>query len=260
MRKFLLIMLVLFTYHNAFAQFAATYIDELELQFKVKQIDEFMQRFNYDITYDGKKPIVNKDSIKYKEDRVKNMLTLFNLDNFMGKNKKPTKLASDFIEYAISNNYRLNYADSTWTAIVKCWGTYLGQKRAITLHLNVERIKGVEYKWVITSVGGKMFETLKETRDSSLFISPAEHGIGFMSLATTLNTNATSINSFDSKNHKADYLSVFNYLMATKALKLTSVEKVSYHYNMGKYSFDVERIEKQKSYNKGWLINNIKCE
>lgn len=120
MRRFLLIMLVLFTYHNAFAQFAATYIDELELQFKVKQIDEFMQRFNYDITYDGKKPIVNKDSIKYKEDRVKNMLTLFNLDNFMGKNKKPTKLASDFIEYAISNNYRLNYADSTWTAIVKC--------------------------------------------------------------------------------------------------------------------------------------------
>lgn len=255
-----MIIFALFMYHSAFAQFATTYIDELELQFKVKQIDEFMQRFNYDITYNGKKPIANKDSIKYKEDRVKNMLTLFNLDKFMRKDKKPTKLASDFLEYAISNNYRLNYADSTWTANVKCWGTYLGQKTAITLHLNVEQIKGVEYKWVITSVSGKMFEPLKEAKDSSLFISPAEHGIGFMSLATTLNTNATSINSYGSKSYQADYMSIFNFLIATKALKLNSIEKVSYHYIIGKYNFDVERIEKQKSYNKGWLINNIKHE
>ena len=50
MRKFLMIIFALFMYHSAFAQFATTYIDELELQFKVKQIDEFMQRFNYDIT------------------------------------------------------------------------------------------------------------------------------------------------------------------------------------------------------------------
>lgn len=258
MKRYIIAILTFLIAHSTFAQFATTYIDELELKFKVKQIDEFMQRFNYDITYDGKRPIIAKDSIKYKEERVKNMLTLFNLDKFMDKNKRPSKLASDFLEYAINNNYRLNYADSTWTANVKCWGTYQGQKRAINLTLKVEKIKGVEYKWVIASVDGKIFDPLKEKRDSSLQITPAEHGIGFISLPTLLNTNASSIASFDSKEYKNEKLSIFNYLIATRTLRLTSVEKVSYHYRLGEYCFDVERIEKEKSYNKGWLINNIK--
>lgn len=230
----------------------------MELQFKVKQIDEFMQRFNYDITYNGKKPVLENDSIKYKADRIKNMMTLFNLDKYMDKNKRPTKLASEFIEYVLENQCKLNYADSTWTAIAKCWCTYQGQKRVIYLHLNVERIKGVEYKWVISEVTGKLFENENLNRDSTLFISPAEHGIGFISLTTLINSNPQAVNSFSSKQHKNDNISVFDFLIASKVLKLISIEKVSYHYDLGEYSFDVERIEKEKSYNKGWLINNIK--
>lgn len=260
MKRYILTLWAIVIAHTTFAQFATTFIDETELQFKVKQIDEFMQRFNYDITYDGKKPIVQKDSIKHKENRVKNMFTLFNLDKYMDKNKKPKKLAADLIEYAIQHNSRLNYTDSNWTANVKCWGTYLGQKRIINLYLNVERIKDVEYKWVISKVDGKMFDVLKDTIDSKIFISPAEHGIGFISLPTIIGTNPYLICSLDYKEHKNDNLSIFNYLIASKTLKLTSIEKVSYHYTLGKYSFDVERIEKEKSYNKGWLINNIKCE
>ena len=260
MKRYICTFLVIVIAHTSFAQFATTFIDETELQFKVKQIDEFMQRFNYDITYDGKKPTAQKDSIKYKENRVKNMFTLFNLDKYMDKNKKPKKLAADLIEYAIQNDCKLNYTDSTWTAILKCWGIYQGQKRIINLYLNVEKIKDVEYKWVISKVDGKMFDTLKDTIDTKVFISPAEHGIGFMSLPTTIGTNAHLVSSLDYKGHKNDNLSIFNYLIANKALKITSIEKVSYHYILGKYCFDVERIEKEKSYNKGWLINNIKCE
>lgn len=254
-----IILILMFTLSNACrAQFATTYIDEMELQFKVKQIDEFMQRFSYDVNYKGEKPIVTKDSIKNKEDRVKNMMTLFNLDKYMDKNKKPTKLASEFIEYVLQKKCKLNYSDSTWTAIAKCWAIYQGQKRAIYLHLNVERIKGVEYKWVISEVTGKLFENETPQRDSTLFISPAEHGIGFISLPTLISSNQQAVNSLSCKLHKNDNISVFNFLIASKALKLTSVEKVSYHYDLGEYSFDVERIEKEKSYNKGWLINNIK--
>ena len=55
MKRYILAILTFLIAHSTFAQFATTYIDELELKFKVKQIDEFMQRFNYDITYDGKR-------------------------------------------------------------------------------------------------------------------------------------------------------------------------------------------------------------
>ena len=54
MKRYIIAILTFLIAHSTFAQFATTYIDELELKFKVKQIDEFMQRFNYDITYDGK--------------------------------------------------------------------------------------------------------------------------------------------------------------------------------------------------------------
>lgn len=260
MKRYILTLWTIVIAYAAFAQFATTVIDESELQFKVKQIDEFMHRFNYDITYNGKKPTIHTDSIKYKENRVKNMLTLFNLDKYMDKNKKPKKLAADLIEYAIENNSKLSFTDSTWTAIVKCWGLYQGQKRNINLYLNVERIKNVEYKWVINKVDGKMFEVLKDTIDFKVFISPAEHGIGFISLPSTIEMNTQKIASLDYKEHKNDKLSIFNYLIASKALKITSIEKVIYRYILGKYSFDVERIEKEKSYNKGWLINDIKCK
>lgn len=260
MKKILLTLLAIVLVQTTSAQFATTFIDEVELQFKVKQIDEFMQRFNYDITYDGKMPTMLKDSIKNKENRIKNMLTLFNLDKYMDKNKKPKKIALDLIEYAIKSNCKLKYTDSTWTAILKCWSIYQGQKRNINLYLNVEKIKDVEYKWVISNVNGKMFENAKDSTNKRVLISPAEHGIGFMSVPTTINTNALSISSLDYKAHKNDNLSIFNFLIASKALKITNIEKVSYRYVLGKYSFDVERIEKEKSYNKGWLINNIKCE
>lgn len=81
MKRYILTFLVIVIAHTAFAQFATTFIDETELQFKVKQIDEFMQRFNYDITYDGKKPTAQKDSIKYKENRVKICLPYSTLTN-----------------------------------------------------------------------------------------------------------------------------------------------------------------------------------
>ncbi|MCD8292071.1 MAG: hypothetical protein LUC91_11310, partial [Prevotella sp.] len=221
MKYILTITLILFT-QNMFAQFATSVIDEMELQFKVKQIDEFMHRFNYDITYDGTAPINKNDSLAYRENRTKNMMTLFNLDIFMDDEKNPNKEMTDFIEYVIDNNCKLNYEDSTWYAKLKCNGDYAGQKQVLYLFLRVERIKGVEYKWVCFDVNGKIFDSMTDSIETPLFISPAEHGIGFMTLPDIINSNTLAIATLDYKSHKNDALSVFNYLVANKSLKISS--------------------------------------
>ncbi len=257
MKRFVFLIAAVFYINGAFAQFFSTMIDEQELKFKVKQIDEFMHRFNYDIAYDGSDPVSIKDSVAYLAERTKNMLTLFNIDKFLTKEKKPSAVAQQFISYVIKNNLRLEYANSSWNAKLKCNCTYWGRKSTILINLKVEKIKGVEYKWVVSDVNGSLFAAMKDTVDVTTFVSPADHGIGFISLPHTINSNYKVVNSFAYKGHKNDRLSVFNFLVANQMLKINNVESVSYHYDLGKYSFDVERVEKENSYNKGWLINNI---
>lgn len=239
------------------AQFESTVIDELELQFKVKQIDEFMKRFNYDITFNQQPPVSEEDTLAYRRNRLKNMLTLFNLKKYMNKEKEINDSILLFINYVIDNRYRLNYEDSTWCAELQCEGMYKGKKCMVNLSLHVERIKGVEYKWVIDGVEGSIFEITPKSDVDSLFISPAEHGIGFITLPDIINSNPSAIETLDYRGYIKDNLSVFNYLIASKSLKLVSVNSVVYHYKVGRYAFDVERMEKEGSYNKGWLINNL---
>ena len=40
-------------------------------------------------------------------------------------------------------------------------------------------------------------------------------------------------------------------------LKMNAITKVKYHFHTKEVDFDVERIEKGKEYNQGWLINSI---
>lgn len=101
MKRYIFLIVAVFYLNGAFAQFFSTVIDEQELKFKVKQIDEFMHRFNYDIAYDGSSPVFMKDSATYVAERTKNMLTLFNLDKFLTKGKKPSIITQQIISYVI---------------------------------------------------------------------------------------------------------------------------------------------------------------
>ena len=38
---------------------------------------------------------------------------------------------------------------------------------------------------------------------------------------------------------------------------MQNITKVIYHFQLDAYEFTVERFEKEKSYNKGWLISKI---
>lgn len=255
MRRFIIIIVMLSHAFSGCCQDLFHHeFDEVELQFKVAQIDEFMRRFNYDTAYDGSSPLDKSDSL-YVSERVKNMATLFNLDKYGNRHNMLDSLSSSLCNYVIEKELRLDYKESLWYALVNISATYEKKNQIISFYLRPEQIKGDEYKWVIFDVYSPII-AVEETKDS-LLILPSEHGIGFVSLPEKIKLRPKAVNTLFTKNYKYDSLSVLQFLISNQLLKVGSVQKTVFHFDLPDYSFDVERIEKGKDYNKGWIINSI---
>lgn len=228
--------------------------DETNLELKVKQIDEFMKRFNFEINYDGSIPASSATI----DDRLGQMYTVFHLKEFMNDNQ-PDSVMTNLCKYVIDNNLKLRYEDDNWMAQVVCNAVMGKKSQNVSLFMQPEQIRDVLYKWVLIDMDADFMQPFNSSPRDSLFISPADHGISFITLPRIINLNVTDVNTVFKKGWTPDRLSVFNYLIASKKLRLTSVSKVVYHWNLGDYSFDVERFEGEDSPNQGWLISKITC-
>lgn len=243
------------------AQVLSTFIDEKELEFKVKQIDEFFKRFNYETDYKGEEISLKSDSTQ--SDSIlkrKNIMTLLNIDKFMNKNHKLDSISTELIDYIIENKEKIHYTDTNWYAEITISAIFQDKKYPLTLKLKTECRKEHAYKWSIYDVKSPIFNCINKPSQDSIFIFPGVHGTAFMTLPSFINLNHKSIKNLFFEKYQTNYLSIFGYLIATGELKLQTVTNVRYHFHLGKYRFTVEKIEKNKSYNKGWLINNIEKE
>lgn len=254
LRILLLSAVLLSMPRQALSQIFTTVIDETALQFRVKQVDEFFQRFNYEVTYTGEQPSDGRNS----ETGRKNLMTLFNMDKFMDEKHKPNTMMQEFMEYVLAKDVKLHYEDTTWCAEVKTSIICEGKKYNATLTLKTERVKDVIFQWVITDVSSPLFTCFPTKPKGHLSISPASHGTGFISLPESVNLNKTAVATALPQGYKRSVLSAFDYLFASGKAKLGPVTNVVYRFNIGKYAFIVEHIEKAKGYNQGWLINSIK--
>ena len=246
------------TIPKAEAQIFTQVIDEEELQFKVKLIDEFFQRFNYETDYKGNPIIGQKDSIS--SDSVvkrKNLMTLFNLDTFMNDKKELDSISSGFLDYVMSHNKRIHYADTTWCAEAIASVVINKKSYPISIFLQTEHVKDVIYKWVITDIESPLFSQFEDSVETNVAILPGAHGSSFITLPETVNLNAHSVKALFHKGYKPSTLSVFGFLVSCGMMKLKQVTKVTYHFRIDEYKFKVERFEKKNSYNKGWLISEI---
>ncbi len=249
------LLLCALAHSHAAAQIFTQVIDEQELQFKVKQIDEFFRRFNYETDYKGDSTdSTSSDSIL----KRKNLMTLFNLEKFADKSgKKLDSIASAFLDYICDNNIRINYTDTTWRAEATSSLTFNGKSYPLEISLRTEQVKGVIYKWVICDVASPLFSALQDSINKAVSISPNAHGTSFMTVPDAVNLNSESVRAMFHKGYKPCSLCVFEWLIASGRTRIGHVTKVTYRFRLHEYSFTVERFENRKSYNKGWLISDI---
>ena len=253
MRKLItFVALTLLSSYNISAQIFTSVIDETALQFRVKQVDEFFARFNYDTDYKGDKPVrpINYDDYK------RNLMTLLNVDKFTDGDSLDT-VACSFIDYVVKNNLKIHYEDSTWIAEARGEIVYEGKKEDVVYILQTEKVKGVIYRWVVKDVQSTIFNLYPQLPKDTITISPAEHGIGFMTIPETFNLNKKVVGTAFSKKYSRNRLAVLDFLAATNKIRFGSIKKITYHFHLPNVNFDVEHIEKDKGYNQGWLINKI---
>ena len=226
------------------------------LKGRIKQIEEFISRFNFEETWDGK-VIKDKSNLEY---RKKNIRSLFDYDKYRNNDDSFSPTVEKFARFVVDNNYTLHYEDSTWTAIVKCNATICEKNESLTLYLQTKQQTEKEYFWVIKDVTGNIFSSLSENDDNKknrLFISPMEHEIGFIGILDKPYQGA-DMKRMIANSYTSSRLSMLAILMEAGLLKLKTIQHVSFTFSsVPGWFFTVSRKEKKDSYNTGWLITNI---
>ena len=188
MKQFLLFLLLVvcgecsLSAQTAEAWFVDAYEQQLEV--RVKQIDEFMTRFNFSTSYDGKSISVDSD-VKRKK---LNILSLLDWSVFRTQQKTLLPIAEEFCDTICSRHPKISYAESDWFASVDCSAMYKGKSTGLTMLLKPEQIQNDEFKWSIIGVECKAINTStinSYKQQSKAFISPAEHGSYYASEART---------------------------------------------------------------------------
>lgn len=257
-RLFFIFLLFLSTLTaNLYAQIFTVVIDEFENQVKVKLIDEFFDRFNRVIDYKGD-PITLSDDPDVDSIRIYKTLTgLLDLDTFADKEGNLDSISSEFINYIVLNDKKIHYTDTTWQAEAISSFKMNHKEYPIKIFLNTENVKNQIYKWTINDIHSPAFDCITDTLKSHPNIFPGAHGSSFITLPETINLNSENVQSFFYKGYQPNLLTVFAYLVMTHNVEMLPVSKVIYHFILDDYYFKVERFEREKSYNKGWLISKI---
>lgn len=221
---------------------------------RVKQIDEFMARFNMIENWDGSR-ITDRSNITY---RKKYLATLFDGQKFKLSNGNLNVLAAKFVENVVNNDYMLKYEDSLWTAEVRCSVRIGNRQEKMKLFLRTFKIGENEYKWVIYNVASNIFNVAVSDSTSSIYISPVEHEVGFVGLLSVGNEVQNVSGCLDTNLYFPDRLSMFAVLLGNGLLTIEAIDNVLFHFQtVPGYFFTVERVEKRGSYNTGWLITSL---
>lgn len=224
------------------------------LKGRVKQIDEFMARFNATEAWDGKK-IPEPVDTSY---RKKYLFTLFDYDRFRGQEGAFDDVAVSFVDYVVAHDCQLHYGDTTWTAEVRCSVKVGGKPSRMKLYLHTLKVGKNEYRWVISNVYGKMFDVAECDSAGGMFISPVEHEVGFVGLLSMGGSRRNVSGLMDRRVYSPDRLSMLAVLLGNGLLEITSIDRVLFHFfSVPGYGFTVEIVEKRGEYNTGWLITQL---
>lgn len=225
MRTLLLSLLVVFSLSASSQVYFSQPIREEFLKGRVKQVEEFMARFNYEEDWEGKKVEDTTDSVM----RSKYLHTLFDYSRFRQRNGKLSSLAEEFIHRVVKHRYLIHYTDTSWTAIVRCNAIVDGKATKIALFFHTQQVAPYEYRWVVYDATSPLY-IKQEKKIPHISLSPIEHEIGFTGLLSLSSAN----------------------------FKISKIDDICYQFfNVPGYVFTIERIERKNSYNTGWLITKL---
>jgi len=234
---------------------------------EVKQIDEFIKRFNFDTSgqdflKDYGKEYASKTKTEKAEilNRSFYIRSLFNAGNVASA--EINKFISDVVDSSgkHKNQVKIDFYDNDWYAMLDCDFEMFAKTHKITLILKNQVKENRVSKWVIFGVLSDPLFKEKKTSvklDSMKIMHPMSHAAGFMRLEESLNDKKNAFNYYK-KDFNPDILSEFYILTQYNILKFKQINTISYHlFQIPNWYIKINQFNRT-SQNTGWLISNLK--
>lgn len=244
---------------------SSSLLDSPELQMRVKNIDDFINRFNF--SRDEKGNLIQYDSsMRLKRERALLWLCSEPLvkrwyvaDSASELKPRPgtSNLLAGFVKTAALDSLPrfLSYTQE-WSAEATCSATYNGKPATLQLWMSMTTDtvrQGLQ--WVIDSVAAP-FLSLPAHQTTRL--NPVSHNLNFMELGKTCEVNPAAFPSFASADFRYDSRAVLFWLITHRMLKIEFVTHLKFHFRqIPGYHFTVENETAQGAHG-GWLITDLK--
>ncbi len=252
-KNIIVFILILFFSQLLKSQFSDIEQIREKFNYEVIQLEELIQRFNFDNDTKLLKYLINNYP-DLSVDRKKFLITLFDNYNIQDQDSLINLFIDDVCD--TTNPQYLNFYDHNWYAEVSCIIEYEQQVDTGKLILKNQFNHDSASKWVITGISTEILE-LPKIKDSMRIISPVSHGTGFIALYDVFKDGA-NIQNYIAKDYIPDTLTYFISLMSLNKIKLTEVNKVKYHFlQITGWVFTVDYFNR-KELNSGWLISELK--
>ena len=229
------------------------FLSDENFVFKVKQIDEFIERFNNAKAT----PIRKYMRSNYAVDSLSHaslLIGLFDQED-TGWNEEEVRTFVAAVTHPESPT-TLDFYDGGWYAELDCTGQYQGQEEKFTLVLSLEVLpRGLGSKWVINGVSADFLRLGYDT-DRRRTLNPASHDTDFINLITALQDTVNFRNYLSARAKPSQLLLFFNELCEGH-LVFERVDDITYHFmQVDDWVFKVRDFNRDTS-NSGWLISEL---
>ncbi len=224
-----------------------------EFAVQVKQVDEFIERFNGDTTtllYE----YTQKHFPDEHMDRKAMIGTLFNkerrdwdrgkIEEFLNKVTMPT------------DPVYLSYYDDEWYAVIDCNIRYEGKRERTYITLAVQKGKDYSAKWVTRGVHANFLQLLGEDSEEN-FLNPVSHGTDFINLKQMFSADKKYLRSYLYKDFESGGLPLFINELIEGKIEFEGINAISYHFlQIDEWVLIVSKYLRESA-NSGWLISDL---
>ncbi len=249
---------------------AQTYQKEFDINsaWQVKQLNEFIERFNNDSTLITKYNKQYSPSTQLTRDKL--IKSLFNAQRTDWNHNEIDSFIKQ-VENKTSPEL-LDFYKDKWYASVTCSIVWNGKPENAILKLQVQKYPNGGYKWVIADVDAKFLEQviaangadktpklppLPKPTDSTAFLNPMSHTTDFERIYEVTGNPKNISNYIVNSNEYSKDFCCFITECINNHLKITDVTAVSYVFlQIRGWKIEVEQFNRD-SRNAGWLINKL---
>jgi len=264
MSRYFFILLLLYSFTASAQSLSASSELELELYaFRVKNIEDFIKRFNNDSNSSVMTELKakNKDLIV---SRNKMLFSTFNFENNELISDSTTRMFFNYVVDTVTPHY-IRFRDSGWYAEALGLFTYKSDTIELPIVLRV-KTKGRAETWMIAGIGdhpllnerGAMQEGGQPASGKLTAIPPTNESVNFLELKKVFNASLIEDYYFDGDLLQTDKAKQFVGLIKSAQLKLQYVSGIKFHfYQIPGWVFTVEEFNRLMK-NSGWLISNVR--